>query len=74
LSKVLGKGATGQVYRGSNSFNVGYHHKTHEPVAVKAIQMTQINNEVTHYLLEGEKKAMTTIKNPYVVKTHEIIQ
>jgi hypothetical protein len=32
--------------------------------------MTQINNEVMHYLLEGEKKAMTTIKNPYVVKTH----
>ena len=43
-------------------------------MAVKAIQMNQVNNEVTQYLLDGEKKAMTTIKSPYVIKTHEIIQ
>ncbi len=36
--------------------------------------MSQVNNEVTQYLLEGEKKAMQTIKSPYVVKTIEIIQ
>ena len=36
--------------------------------------MSQVNNEVTQYLLEGEKKAMMTIKNPYVVRTHDIIQ
>lgn len=36
--------------------------------------MSQVNNEVTQYLLDGEKKAMSTIKSPYVVKTYDIIQ
>ena len=36
--------------------------------------MRQVNNEVTKYLLEGEKKALTTIHNPYVVKAHDVIQ
>ena len=36
--------------------------------------MRLVNNEVTQYLLEGEKKALSSIENPYVVKTHEIIQ
>lgn len=52
----------------------GFHNDTHEPVAVKAIDMSRVANEVTQYLLEGEKKAMMTIKSPYVVKTHDIIQ
>lgn len=36
--------------------------------------MSQVNNEVTEYLLEGEKKAMTSIKNPHVVKCYEVVQ
>lgn len=52
----------------------GFKVDTHEPVAVKAIKMSQVNNEVTQYLLDGQKKAMSTIKSPYVVKTHDIIQ
>ena len=52
----------------------GSHIETYEPVAVKAIDMRQVNNEVTKYLLEGEKKALTTIHNPYVVKAHDVIQ
>lgn len=55
-------------------FNLGTHLETNEAVAVKAIDMSQVNNEVTRYLLDGEKKAMTTINNPYVIKTHNIIQ
>lgn len=36
--------------------------------------MDQINNEVTHYLFEGEKSALNTIKNENVVHTYEIKQ
>ena len=36
--------------------------------------MKQINNEVTKYLLDGEKKASRTIKSPYVVGTYDIVQ
>ena len=36
--------------------------------------MKEASNEVTQYLLEGEKKALTTIKSPYVVKTYDVIQ
>lgn len=52
----------------------GYRADTREPVAIKAIQMSQVSNEVTQYLLEGEKKAMSTIKSPFVVKTYDIVQ
>jgi len=43
-NNVLGKGATGLVYKGVNGDN-------NEPIAVKAIEMSQVNNEVTKYLL-----------------------
>lgn len=56
------------------SLNSGFNVETYEAVAVKAIQMSQVNNEVTQYLLDGEKKAMLTIKNPFVVKTFDIVQ
>ena len=36
--------------------------------------MSKVNNEVTKYLLEGEKKALMTIKNQYIVKTYDIVQ
>lgn len=36
--------------------------------------MSKVNNEVTKYLLEGEKKALTTIKNPHIVQTYDIVQ
>jgi hypothetical protein len=36
--------------------------------------MNQIQGEVTQYLLESEKKALNTIKSPYIIKTIDIIQ
>lgn len=45
-----------------------------EPVAIKAIEMNQVNNEVTQYLLEGEKRALRTINNPHVVRAVDIVQ
>lgn len=36
--------------------------------------MSQVMGEVPQYLLNGEKKALSTIKNQYVLKTYDIIQ
>ena len=36
--------------------------------------MHQINNEVTRYLLDGEKRASQAIKSPYVIATYDVIQ
>ena len=45
LIKLLGKGATGYVYKGIiYTYFIGFHNDTYEPVAIKAIQMSQINN------------------------------
>ena len=36
--------------------------------------MKEVNNDVTKYLLETEKKSLETIKNPFVVKCEKVIQ
>ena len=48
---VLGKGATGYVYQGNNSSNSGTRISDDTSVAIKAIEMANVNNEVTQYLL-----------------------
>jgi predicted Ser/Thr protein kinase len=51
-SMVLGKGSTGFVYAGTKNGNSsGFHSETNERVAIKAIDMKYINNDVTRYLL-----------------------
>jgi hypothetical protein len=53
LNHILGRGSTSYVYKGNYFFMVGFIQETHEPVAIKAINMNQVNNEVTQYLLEA---------------------
>lgn len=47
---------------------------TDEKYAMKAIDMKNVNNEVTIYLLDCEKYAAQTIKNPYVINCEDVIQ
>lgn len=44
-NQLLGKGSTGNVYLGY------YNHNTTHKVAIKEIDLSTINNEVTQYLL-----------------------
>lgn len=53
---------------------VGYHVESNKKVAIKAINMKGISNEVTRYLLDGEKRALKLIKNEYVVRGMEVIE
>ena len=62
------------MYQGTFLHDLGTNTETYEPVAIKAIDMSPVNNEVTDYLLQGEKKAMASIQSPYVIKTLDIIQ
>ena len=63
----LGKGSTGSVYEGKDL-------QSEQTVAVKVIELATIDNEVTHYLLEMEKKALMAIESPYVLKGLKIWQ
>lgn len=45
-----------------------------EKVACKIIDMAKIDNEVTEYLLNNEKKALTSVKHPNVIRTVDIFQ
>lgn len=63
----LGKGSTGCVYEGQDLH-------TNKKVAVKVIELSTIDNEVTRYLLQMEKKALMTVVSPYVLKGLKIWQ
>ena len=56
------------------SLDSGLHTHTQEKVAIKIINMADINNEVTHYLLNCEKEALLTINHPHVLKAFNIYQ
>ena len=43
-------------------------------MAIKAFDMREANNDVRKYILEGEKKALTTIESAYVAKARNVIQ
>lgn len=70
----IGKGSSGKVYQGSHSHDPGIDTRNNRQVAIKAIDMSTITNEVTQYLLESEKQALLNIKSPYVINAIEIIQ
>ena len=48
--------------------------RTNEKVAIKAIDMSQVDNEVVQFLLEMEKQALSIIDCPYVLQAIDIIQ
>jgi serine/threonine protein kinase len=55
-SEILGKGSTGEVYLGKSLI-------TGEPVAIKQIRLSTIDNEVTEYLLRMEKQALMLLNH-----------
>lgn len=67
LSKKLGEGATGVVYLGTDL-------RTGAPVAVKAIELKNIDNEVTRYLLKNEMRALQITHHPNVLRAIDIIE
>lgn len=67
LSRKLGGGSTGTVYLGTDL-------KTNQPIAVKAIELKNIDNEVTQYLLKNEIKALKLTNHPNVLKAIDVIQ
>ena len=48
---ILGKGATGNVYKGTQCVISGKSKLNGDSVAIKAIEMSNVSNEVTKYLL-----------------------
>jgi serine/threonine protein kinase len=66
-SKKLGEGSTGTVYLGTDLRN-------NSPIAVKAIDLKNIDNEVTQYLLKNEIKALRITNHPNVLKAIDVIQ
>lgn len=50
---LIGKGATGSVYKGRGNIYSGVDSFSGKVVAIKAIKMSSINNDVTRYLLEN---------------------
>lgn len=50
-SQLLGKGATGTVYKGKITNYLGYHAVTMAPVAIKAIDLSTIRDDATRSLL-----------------------
>ena len=50
-SSVLGEGSTGTVYLGTSPPYSGKDTRTNKQVAIKAINMKNVDNEVTRYLL-----------------------
>jgi serine/threonine protein kinase len=50
------------------------HKQSNEPVAIKVLEMREIDNEVTQYLLACEKEALGAIASPYVLHAHDILQ
>lgn len=50
-SQLLGKGATGTVYKGKIKNYSGYHAVTMDPVAIKVIDLSTIRDDATRSLL-----------------------
>lgn len=72
-SQLLGKGSTGNVYLGFERNN------PQNRVAIKAINLIEIDNEVTRYLLSCEIAALSNLGklentgHDSVVKLHDIV-
>jgi serine/threonine protein kinase len=65
-TQLLGKGATGCVYK-------AFHTTTRSPAAVKHIDLATISDDATRILLQNEQKALKMIDNSNVVKLLDIV-
>ena len=69
-NNLLGKGSTGNVYLG------GSYRDPSLKFAVKAIDLSEVNNEVTQYLLSCEIVALSELAKlniDSIVKLHDIL-
>lgn len=66
-SGKLGEGATGVVYLGTDL-------RTGAPIAVKAIELKNIDNEVTQYLLKNEVRSLQITHHPNVLRAIDVIE
>ncbi len=73
-SDILGKGATGIVYRGTCLHYPGVHITTGAPVAVKVIDATYASSPVSRSLLESEKRALRALSGPNTLRVFDIIE
>lgn len=71
---LLGEGSTGRVYLGNLFLDQGLHQQSEQKVAIKVIDMSQIDNEVTKYLLECEKEALLNINSKNVLKGLDVYE
>lgn len=67
LKDQIGKGFSSLVYRGRNE-------KTGEIVAIKAVDMTKIRNEIEKALLSQEIYALSIMKSPNILQMKECYQ
>lgn len=72
--EVLGKGATGTVYKGMNLYMWGYHNTNQTSVAIKVIQLNTIKDDATKSLLDNEKAALKMVQNQNIIKLLDIIE
>ena len=66
-NRKLGEGSTGTVYLGTDL-------RSNTPIAVKAIELKNIDNEVTQYLLKNEINALKTTNHPNVLRAIDVVQ
>lgn len=71
---TLGKGSTGKVYKGNFLFYLGIRNKDKKPVAVKTIDLKDIDSSIKKHLLNCEVEALSKIKHPYICETYSILQ
>lgn len=74
FSQVLGKGATGIVYKGKKIIHLGYHNMDRTPAAIKVIQLSTIKDDATKSLLDNEKSALKIVQNPNIIKLLDIVE
>jgi serine/threonine protein kinase len=73
FENVLGRGSTGVVYRGRFFVYLGYRNEDKKQVAIKAVNLLEINDEATKSLIENEKQALKILNNQFVIKLIDII-
>lgn len=73
-SQILGKGATGIVYKGISHIYQGMNNIDKSAVAIKSIQLSTIKDDATKSLLENEKKALKMVNNQNIIKLLDIIE
>lgn len=71
----LGKGATGNVYRGKIfCYPLGKNKIDQTNIAVKVINENKICSDVIAYLLKNEINAVQRVSDPNVLKTFDVLR